>query len=246
MTASTGLAGGRWSPRPLADGGSASGPAPTANPVKRQPLFDDIARQPKSVVRRRAREYNTRVDNPDWDDIQASLASDDAAFARLVERYQSPVARLMWRFSRDPGRCEELTQDVFVEAYQSLRTYRGDAPFLHWLRRIGTRVGYRFWRRRARDARRVPLEDIEGIAEQTDAVDPAVAGEVLDALLAQLRPDDRLVLTLEYLEQCTMKEIAERTGWTEDAAKMRAHRARTKLRDIAERTHLLEALGWTS
>ena len=186
------------------------------------------------------------MEDSDWNDIQACLAGSDDAFARLVERHERGVARQMWRFSRDPGRCEELVQDVFVEAYQSLRTYRGDAPFLHWLRRIATRVGYRFWRERAKDRPRVPLANIEPIAERRDEVDPAGAGEILDALLGRLAPDDRLVLTLEYFEECSMKEIAERTGWTEDAVKMRAYRARAKLREIAEREKLLEVLGWTS
>jgi RNA polymerase sigma-70 factor, ECF subfamily len=68
---------------------------------------------------------------------------------------------------------------------------------------------------------------------------------VLNALLARLAPQDRLVLTLAYLEDCSMKEIAEQTGSTEDAVKMRAYRARNLLRQIAEREHLLEALGWT-
>jgi len=186
------------------------------------------------------------VDETDWTDIRASLAGDDDAFARLVERYEPQVARLMWRFSRDRVQCEELIQDVFVEAYLSLKSYRGDAPFLHWLRRIGTRVGYRFWKKRAKDKGRVPLSEVQGLAGKPEETDPALAGELLDALLAQLRPADRLVLTLEYLEGCSMKEIAERTGWNVAAVKMRAHRARGKLKKIAERDRLLETLPWTN
>ena len=186
------------------------------------------------------------MDDTDRTDIKASLAGDDDAFARLVERYEPQVARLMWRFSRDRDRCEELRQDVFVEAYFSLKRYRGDAPFLHWLRRIGTRVGYRFWKKQAKDKARVPLSEIDGLAGRPEETDPAAAGEVLDALLAQLPPADRLVLTLEYLEGCSMQEIAERTGWSIGAVKMRAHRARGKLRKVAERDRLLEALPWTN
>ena len=186
------------------------------------------------------------MDDTDWTDIKASLAGDDDAFARLVERYEPQVARLMWRFSRDHARCEELMQDVFVEAYFGLKRYRGDAPFLHWLRRIGTRVGYRFWRKQVEDKARVSLSEIGGLAARPEETDPAVAGEVLDTLLAQLSPADRLVLTLEYLEGCSMQEVAERTGWSVGAVKMRAHRARGRLRKVAERDRLLEALPWTS
>ena len=186
------------------------------------------------------------MDDKDRDDIKACLSGDERAFASLVERYESQVARLMWRFSRRPDECEALTQDVFVEAYFSLRTYRGDAPFLHWLRRIGTRVGYRFWKKEARKKVHVPLKDIEALAAREPPTDPSAAAEVLDALLGRLRPADRLVLTLEYLEQCSMKEIARRTGWNEAAVKMRAHRARRKLKQIAEREHLLETIQWAN
>ncbi|MFO7898135.1 MAG: sigma-70 family RNA polymerase sigma factor [Planctomycetota bacterium] len=213
---------------------------------------DGLAREPKSKYNqaqgddREPRKQGTGVEDGDRSDIEATLAGDDDAFRRLVERYETPIARLMWRFARDRGQCEELTQDVFVEAYLSLNTYRGEAPFLHWLRRIGTRVGYRFWRRRGRESDTARLDDVAPQAAASDPIDPAAAAEIVDRLLAQLAPDDRLVLTLAYLEGSTMKEIAEQTGWTEDAAKMRAYRARGRLREIAERAHLLEALGWTS
>lgn len=186
------------------------------------------------------------MEGDDRSDIRAALDGDDAGFRRLVERYEKPIARLMWRFARDRAQCEELTQDVFVEAYFSLRTFRGDAPFLHWLRRIGTRVGYRFWKQQDRERETVQLDDVGPAAAASNPVEPKAAAEIVDRLLSLLDPDDRLVLTLEYLEGCSMQEIAEQTGWTEDAAKMRAYRARGRLRRIAERKNLLEVLGWTS
>jgi RNA polymerase sigma-70 factor (ECF subfamily) len=149
----------------------------------------------------------------------------------------------MWRFSRDPNVCEELVQEVFVEAYLSLKSFRGEAPFLHWLRRIGSRVGYRFWKEQARAKSTVPLGDFDAIElEAADAVDPSVAAEVLHSLLARLPQAERLVLTLMYFEQCSTKEIAERMGWTRAMVKMRAFRARRKLKTIAETEDLLEKL----
>jgi len=186
------------------------------------------------------------LETTDTTDIRAALRGDDEAFRRLVERYEPKVARLMWRFSRDPAQCEELIQEAFVEAYTSLSTYRGDAPFLHWLRRIGTRVGYRFWTRRDRARAEVPLSEAAPLAGPGDPVEPAAAADIVEHLLGQLPPDDRLVLTLEYLDGCPIGEIAGQTGWTPAAVKMRSYRAKARLREIAEREHLLEALGWTN
>ena len=186
------------------------------------------------------------MEDTDRRDIQACLAGDGDAFARLVERYEPRIAELMWRFSRRPRECEELIQDVFVEAYFALAGYRGEAPLLHWLRRIATRVGYRFWQKREKRKRHVPLDGIESLAGREDPPDPSAAAEILDNLLGRLKPDDRLVLMLHYFEGCSIREIAERTGWNEGVVKMRAHRARGKLRDIARRERLVEKIRWTS
>ena len=167
------------------------------------------------------------------------------AYGRLVDRYEPRVARLMWRFTRDPGMREELVHDVFVEAYFSLRGYRGDAPFLHWLRRIGTRVGYRYWKQQKKQSRNLPLSDFDAPVETGMEIEATEAAEVLHWLLGRLRPADRLVLTLQYLEECSIREIADRTGWNEAMVKMRAYRARKKLKAIAQEENLLEILRWT-
>jgi len=189
------------------------------------------------------------VENTDWSDVVASRNGDEDAYASLVRRYEKPITGLLWRFTRDPVECEELVQQVFVDAYFSLKTYRGDAPLLHWLRRIATRTGYHFWRDKARESVETTLPDsdiLEQIEEaQDDDIDPAEAAAVLQRLLARLPADDRLVLTLMYFEDCGPQEIAERMGWSRAKVKTQALRARRKIKEIAEREHLLEKLGWT-
>jgi RNA polymerase sigma-70 factor (ECF subfamily) len=186
------------------------------------------------------------VENTDRKDIATCLDGDEDSYANLVRRYEAQITKLMWRFSRDPGACEELVQEVFVEAYFSLRSYRGEAPFLHWLRKIAVRVGYKFWKERDKAKAFVPLEDFDAIEQENiETIDASVAADLLHALLARLPRADRLVLTLMYFEQCSTREIAERMGWNRAMVKMRAYRARKKLKTIAERENLLEKLGWT-
>ena len=182
----------------------------------------------------------------DAQDIQACLDGDDEAYARIVKRYERDIAKQMVRFDRDRSACEELVQEVFVQAYFSLDGFRGDAPFLHWLRRIATRVGYRHWTKQSRRAGQVPLETWDGAAEAEGAIDPATAGALLHELFARLPPKERLVLTLLHLDECSTEEIADRMGWTRAMVKMRAYRARKKIKDIAERERLLEKVGWIS
>ena len=178
-------------------------------------------------------------------DIQASLAGDGGAYERLIKRYEARVAAQMWRFTRDPAVCEDLVQDVFVEAYSSLATYRGDAPFLHWLKRIATRVGYRHWKKKSREKLLVPLENLDEAESRGGPQQPSAAADILHHLLSRLRPADRLVMTLIYFEGSSTEEIAARMGWSRGRVKMHAYRARKKLREIAERENLAEELGWT-
>jgi len=193
--------------------------------------------------------YNSFVENTDWSDVTASVQGDDEAYGRLVRRYEKPITGLLWRFTRDPAQCEELVQQVFVEAYFSLKTYRGDAPLLHWLRKIASRTGYRFWREKTKEPQETSLPEFDVLEEieaaRDDEIDPAEAAAVLQSLLGRLPPDDRLVLTLMYFEECGTQEVAERMGWSRAKVKTQALRARRKMKEIAEREHLLERLGWT-
>jgi RNA polymerase sigma factor (sigma-70 family) len=184
------------------------------------------------------------VTSPDMEDVRACLQGDEAAYGRLVERYRSQIAAQLWRLCRDRTACEELVEEVFVEAYFSLATYRGEAPLLAWLRRIATRIGYRYCRRTAGRPRHLPIEEWDRAEEAPRRLDPAEAGALAHALLARLDPEDRLVMTMIYLEGCGTAEVAERTGWSQGAVKMRASRSRDRLRRMVEKERLLEDWTW--
>lgn len=177
----------------------------------------------------------------DMEDIRLAGQGDGEAYRRLIERHQDHVARILWRFSRDRRVHEELVQDVFVESYLSLSHYRGTAPFEHWLTRIATRVGYRYWKEKARLRRTEPLDlqEWDKAAEEddvADAMEPDRAAELLHRVFEQLAPRDRLVLTLRYLEQCDVVETSRRTGWTKTMVKVQTMRARNRLRKLLEQS----------
>ena len=199
-----------------------------------------------SIYKTDAVSYNIAVENLDYNDICDSLAGDQKAFERLVIRYQPRIIRLMWRFSRDRQTCERLVQDVFVEAYFSLKTYKAKAPFEHWLSRIASRVGYRHFKEQDKEKQTLPLPDFDiAAADSQQQDDPEKAAELLYWLLAKLPATDRLALTLVYLEDCSVKDVADKTGWTTPAVKMRLSRARKKLKEIAEKEKISERFEWT-
>lgn len=174
----------------------------------------------------------------DWADLRAALKGDGAAYGRLVNRYQNDIGTMMWRFSRDPTVHEELVQNVFVEGYLSLAQYRGTGPYLHWLRIVATRVGYRYWKEQTRVRARKTASLSEGWdlpqEAERDLSDTEEAERVF-ALLEQLPPRDRLVLTLIYLEERSVAEAAELCGWSQTMVKVQAFRARKKLQKLMQR-----------
>lgn len=169
------------------------------------------------------------------EDIRQSRQGDSDAYRRLIERNQEHVSRILWRFSRDRLVHEELVQDVFVEAYMSLGSYRGKAPFANWLSRIATRVGYRYWRQTARrhKTENFSLAEWDQVVDPREPgpeeMDPERAASLVHRMLAMLGPRDRLVLTLRYLEGCDVAETAHRTGWTRGMVKVQSLRARKRL-----------------
>jgi RNA polymerase sigma-70 factor (ECF subfamily) len=174
----------------------------------------------------------------DIEDVRRCLRGDGDAYRRLIERYQGRISTMMWRFSRDPETHADLVQDVFVEAYGSLSSYRGTAPFEHWLSRLATHVGYQHWKRQKREdvLQTVPLEDWHELPEESPGeLDPTEAAERLHRLLERLPPRDRLVLTLRYVEDRSVEETAALTGWSQTMVKVQTWRAKKKLKALFAR-----------
>ncbi|MDB5335225.1 MAG: polymerase sigma factor, sigma-70 family [Planctomycetaceae bacterium] len=174
----------------------------------------------------------------DIEDIEKTLQGQGDAYARLVARYQGEIGQWLWRFSRDRTVWEELVQSVFVEAYLHLARFRREAPFLHWLRKIATRVGYHHWQVQARQRRRnVQSLEIDPPMKmpETEASEQQDEVAMLHVLLNRLPPRDRLVLTLLHIEERSVAETAQLVGWSQVMVKVQAFRARKKLRDLWQR-----------
>lgn len=188
------------------------------------------------------------MEETDCDDlrlVRLVVNGEYEAYRFLVEKHVESVQRQMRYFARDLAIGEELAQDVFTEAYFNLHSYRGEAPFRHWLARIGTLIGYAFWRERRRRRRYLPLEELKELpATNSHGQEPFAIAELLFALLAELPDDDRLLLTLAHLEGCSQDEIALRTGLSPGTVGVRIYRARRKLQKIGQRSPWKERLPW--
>lgn len=192
-------------------------------------LFSESAQQVIEITEYKENDIEQSLD---IEDVNKSLQGNHDAYKRLIERHQQRIGNIIWRFSRDPLVHEELVQDVFVEAYLSLITYKHKAPFIHWLRKIAIRVGYHYWKEQARQRKRkkFTVQEWDQILEKTTQdLDSDQAADLVHKLLEQLPPRDRLVLTLRFLEGCDVAQTAYRTGWSKSMVKVQTIRAKRKL-----------------
>ena len=167
--------------------------------------------------------------------IQSTLAGDDEAFAELVRRHKRKVFGIAARFAHNDAELSDICQEIFVKAYQNLKSFRSEAPFEHWVSRIAVHACYDFPRATRRNRENVTLDGIE-IGVQPDG-NVEHARELLRWAMAKLSADERLVITLLELEERSVRETAELTGWSESNVKVRAFRARQALKKILEANH---------
>ena len=180
---------------------------------------------------------SAKSSTPDEQLVEATLAGDDTAFAELTLRHKSRVFGVAARFAGNAAELEDICQDVFIQAYFKLRQYRRDSPFEHWLLRITTHKCYDYLRKRRRSGTLLSVDALLESGHEPSAPEHPVPHpdlERLHAALAQLSPKERLVITLLELEERSVQEIADFTGWSTSNVKVRAFRARAALRKLME------------
>jgi len=174
-------------------------------------------------------------------------AGDESAFAEIVRRYSPRVFSVASRFFRQRSLVEEAAQEVFLKAFTQLGSFEGRGSLEGWLTRIATNTCLNM----VRSSKRRPeftvsdlTDDEQNWLEQQTASDEherrsvednLVAADLADRLLTVLPPEDQQALLMIDGEDASIKEVAEATGWSESKVKIRAFRARRKLREAMEK-----------
>jgi len=180
--------------------------------------------------------------------VRLARAGDESAFAEMVRRYSPRVFRVAARFFRRREQVEEVAQEVFLKAFTQLEAFEGRGSLEGWLARIAANTCLNM----LRSARRRPeltasdltedeaawLDDkLAGVAGERhrSAERAVVAADLTDRVFETMSPEDRMVLMLIDGEDASVKDVAELTGWSESNVKVRAFRARRRMREAVER-----------
>jgi RNA polymerase sigma-70 factor, ECF subfamily len=179
---------------------------------------------------------------------RSAREGDESAFEEIMRRYSPRVFRVASRFFRERSHVEDAAQEVFLKAFTELDSFEGRGSMEGWLTRITTNTCLNI----LRSAKRRPeLTSAELTEDETNWLDDkmanlateqyhssersVVASDLAERVLQTLSPDDRLVLTMMDGEDASIKEMAAMTGWSESNVKVKAFRARRKMREALEK-----------
>lgn len=188
--------------------------------------------------------------DPDFDASDCLLRierGDEGAARELMEHFYPFVVKLVR--SHLPRRVseEDLVQMIFIKVFHHLDSYAGKMPLEHWISRVAVNTCLNALKAekirpeyRLADFNEETAAHIERIAAAEDEIateeNARAAREVISELLARLSPEDRLLIHLLHIEERSVDEIHSRTGWSKSAIKVRAFRARAKMKKMLERT----------
>ena len=174
--------------------------------------------------------------------VESVLQGDEASAATLMEYLYPLVLKLVRSYRSRRVQEEDLTQMVFLKVFTRLETYSGKVPLEHWVSRVAVNTCLNQlkaekvrpelrWADMSEEESHV-IETLHKTQEELHPSKNMAAREVVDLLLEQLKPKDRLLIQLLHLEEKSIKEVQEITGWSEPVIKVRAFRARQKLKKL--------------
>jgi RNA polymerase sigma-70 factor (ECF subfamily) len=184
---------------------------------------------------RTTRKVETEIPETEW--VARAQRGDEEAFVHLATVYRPRIWSTASRFARSRPELEDLTQDLFLKMWRGISSYRSDAPFENWVMTVTVRGCYDFLRSNRKRRNSETLVDPQDRRDDPDPADERTrfrreAWETVGLLLDRLDARDRTIITLLDLEERGVRETAALTGWSEANVKVRAHRARKKMREL--------------
>lgn len=180
--------------------------------------------------------------------VERCLQGDEGAWEDLVKAHTRRVYAICYRFTGKDSEAQDLTQEVFLRVFKSVKSFRaGEGSFSVWLARLTRNLLIDNYRRTKMDRATDSIEDQLGMMENRAAIegraDAVLAGreasEVLQAALAKLSPELRETVILRDLEEMEYREIAQVLGVPEGTVKSRLNRGRSELARILRKQRVL-------
>lgn len=174
---------------------------------------------------------------PDEYYILQTLNGDVNSYAFLVEKYKHMVFTLTIKIVKNREEAEEISQDVFVKAYEKLNSFKGESKFSTWIYKIAYYASLDSIKRNKRQLNSENIEaineiDFENVQDALQYLQDKERKEIINDALLKLSEDERIILTLFYFEEMPIKEISKVVNLSTDNIKIKLFRSRKKLASI--------------
>lgn len=162
--------------------------------------------------------------------IEQILAGDVQSFSCLIAKYEKMAYTLAFRLMGNKEEAEEVTQDAFIKVYNALNTFKFESKFSTWLYRIVYRTALSALRQQKIFTDYDEARPEEVTEDETDSASSLLERndrrEVISNVMKMLSPDEAMLLTLFYLEECSIEDIRQITELTTSNIKVKLFRAR--------------------
>ncbi|HEY0744489.1 MAG TPA: sigma-70 family RNA polymerase sigma factor [Chryseosolibacter sp.] len=163
--------------------------------------------------------------------IDRILAGEQNLYAGLVDRYKSYVYTIAYKILLNRPEAEEAAQDTFIKAYHHLKSFNREAKFSTWLYRIAFNTAISYKRKHRHDFQSIETVVISHAGESEGPLEKNDKKRFLNQAMAKLGEADRTALSLFYLQEFSLEEIAEIMSMQANTVKVRIHRARQRVAD---------------
>lgn len=174
--------------------------------------------------------------------IEQIKRGDRASFTQLVNRHKHYALTIARRITLVPEDAEEVAHDAFIKAFESLKQFKNESKFTTWFYRIVVNMAISRVRKKKLDTQEISPGHERVAGDSSNAFEIKDRMDMLHAALAQMSADDRMIITLYYLDELEMDEVAEISGFDKNNLKVKLHRARKRLGEILKRTGELESI----
>lgn len=200
------------------------------------------------LVKEKNQQYNQMV--TDTQLVQKIMDGQQNAFQILIERYQEYVFTISFQVLKVREEAEEAAQDTFLKVYKLLKQFEGKSKFSTWLYTIAYRTAIDYSRKKKKVVQSIDenpglfqLEDTQSAGPMAKTQQGNIR-EVLQQIIGQLPPQDANILSLYYLHEQSVKEIAIITGLSLSNVKVKLYRIREQLKQLLTKALKAEIQDW--
>ncbi len=167
--------------------------------------------------------------------IENFLKGDEYSFRMLFERYYDNVNRIVYSYTKNYDDAKDVTQEIFLKVYESLKSFKKKSKFSTWLYRVSVNMSISFLRKKSKEKNLFSLEEVGDLEEKFEEDKPSYDRNLAEKILFELPEKQRLAFILSQKEGKRYKEIAEILNVSEKAVEALVYRARENIKILLEK-----------